>query len=346
MRHIPFQSIYRHEFEVVEQREGPVSLFPHTAQLRVLLRALNLEFLGALPGRIARVDERADGFHKIVRRHAALMFCGCLNASRADQLRLFELPGPDLVARVSIVQQIAEDTRRGRCHRFRFYAGDDFFPEIRLSGKRLVFADHVLQRFSARVPNNVGEDLTCFLLSIFGAPMITMPAGPGRAFIVPYQNSVLAFTFHETATEFFITTCLTVNEMNSLNVELPPDAHNLHYGETFTKPRIRHWLPTRWMLDCFKKWQNKIQLAPREPPSKLDWHDVACRMRDLASARGHGPGSRICFADHVLGPCVLELRPDQTEPQVNELETFKHAHPEYDWEAVFTEREAKASRPA
>lgn len=45
----------------------------------------------ALPGRFARVDHRADGFHKIVRKLAALMFGNGVNASRAGQLRLFEL---------------------------------------------------------------------------------------------------------------------------------------------------------------------------------------------------------------------------------------------------------------
>ena len=62
MQHRPFESIYRPDFEVVEQRRGHVSLFPHTDQLPLLLRALNLEFYGGLPGRIARVDRRADGF--------------------------------------------------------------------------------------------------------------------------------------------------------------------------------------------------------------------------------------------------------------------------------------------
>ena len=51
MKHIPFESIYREQFEVVEERHGHVSLYPHTDQLPLLLRALNLEFLGGLPDR-------------------------------------------------------------------------------------------------------------------------------------------------------------------------------------------------------------------------------------------------------------------------------------------------------
>jgi hypothetical protein len=42
MKHNPFQSNYREEFEVVEQRLGNVTLYPHTDQLPQLHRALNL----------------------------------------------------------------------------------------------------------------------------------------------------------------------------------------------------------------------------------------------------------------------------------------------------------------
>jgi hypothetical protein len=87
MKHLPFQSIYRSDFEVVEDRHGKVRLFPHTGQLPVLHRALNLEFLGPLPGRIARVDRRADDLHKIQLRTAALLYASTVNASRPDALR-------------------------------------------------------------------------------------------------------------------------------------------------------------------------------------------------------------------------------------------------------------------
>jgi len=68
MKHLPFDSIYRSNCEVVEERHGHRRLYPHTEQLPVLLRALNLEFYGGLPGRIARVDRRGDGFHKLMLR--------------------------------------------------------------------------------------------------------------------------------------------------------------------------------------------------------------------------------------------------------------------------------------
>lgn len=246
MKHNPFESIYREQFEVVEERHGRVSLYPHTDQLPVLLRALNLEFLGGLPDRFARVDQRASGFDKLVRGQAALLFCTFINGARKDQLRLFDLPDPDLVARVTIVQQTSTDEPMGRTHRFRFYGGNDFFPEIRLSGKRVVFADHVLQRFSLRAVNHIGDDMVNLIMDFFGTPIISMPVGRGRAFIVGFNGSILAFTYKESAGEYFITTCLSVNEINHLTLEPVPQVHNLHYGDTFMKPRHRTWMPAQW----------------------------------------------------------------------------------------------------
>jgi hypothetical protein len=342
MKHLPFQSVYRSDFEVVEQRDGNLTFYPHTAQLPVLLRAINLEFYGALPPRIGRVDHRANDFDKIVLKSSARIFCSSLNASRKDQLRLFELTTQDLVSRITIVQQITETTRQGLCHRFRFYGGDDFFPEIYFSGKRVVFADHVLQRFSSRVPNNLGEDLSYFLIIFFGSPGLSMPVGPGHAVIMSCGKSMLAFTYKESETEFFITTCLTINEMNSLGVEMPPRTLTPHYGSAFTRPRVRHWLPASWMLDFYKCWERKVPLdppLPRLPASpKFNWHWVAHLMRDNVKSKGHGPGSRLIFNDHIPGPCMLELIPGQSEPRVNEVEIHKQIDPQYDWETIFAER--------
>ncbi len=340
MKHVPFQSIYRVDFEVVEEREGRTTFYPHRSQLPLLLRALNLEFYGALPGRIGRVDVRADVINKIVLRRTALMFCSSVNGARTDQLRLFALLNPDFVTKVAIVQQITEHTHRGDCHRFCFYAGADFFPEIRLSGRRVVFADHVLQRFSTRVPNNVGTDLSMLLLTFFGSPCLALPVGPGRAFIFPYQDSLLAFPFHESETEYFITTCLTINEMNSFSRELPPQALNPHYGNTFTRPQIRHWLPTKWMMDFHESWERKIPLPPprEELPKRFNWHWVANWYPGHIRDSGHGPGSRLLFMDHVPGPCCLEFLPDQAEPRVNELEIYKQTIPDRDWSPVFAQR--------
>jgi hypothetical protein len=340
MKHAPFQSIYRPDFEVVEQREGNRRLFPHTSQLPLLSRAINLEFYGPLPPRIARVDRRADGFHKIVLHTAAMMFCGAVNGARPDGLHLYFLPDADLVTKVAVVQQVTESARMGSLHSFRFFSGTEFFPDIYLSGKRVLFTDHALQRFSARVPERLGDDLSTFLTSFYGCPLIAMPVGSGRAFVLSYLESLIALTFQETPTEFIITTCLTINEMNSLRPELPPHVYNLHYGPAFTRPKIRNWLPTQWMVNHYKTWANKVPLPPpRAPGKKKDWPHMANWVRGHEEAQGYVAGSRFVFADNLPGPKTLKIRPKEVEPAFDELEAYKKTKPEYDWDEIWAQQE-------
>jgi hypothetical protein len=337
--HRPFDSIYRENFEVVEERHEAVRLYPHSEQLPALARALRWEFHAGLPHHIAGVDHRADAFHKIMRRLAAMMFCNVINEARADQVRLHHLVDRNLVTEASIVQQITVETKQGLLHRFRFYASDDFVPEIFLSGRRVLFTDHVLQRFSKRVPNAVGGDLSDLLLRFFGTPHVAMKIGPGYAFVLLDAGSVLAFPFKETETEFILTTCLTVDEINSLEMDFPPRAFNLHYDRAFTVPRIRHWLPTRWMIDRHQSWQRKTRLPPWQQSPNRRWSDLGHWIKDHIIKQGHGPGSKIMFGDHIPGPCVLEVRPNSVEARYNELKAYKKMYPDKDWDAIFAERE-------
>jgi hypothetical protein len=343
MKHLPFQSNYRQNFQVVEERRGNTRLFPHTEQLPVLLRALNLEFYGPLPGRLARTDHRADGLRKIALKTAALLFCQFNNAARSDELCLHALASPDLVPRICIIQHITEERSRGIVHRFRFYGGADFFPEIRLSGKRVVFTDHALQRFVARVPNNEGEHLSIFVLAFFGSPIISMPVGDGRAFIVSFHESILAFTYKEAAGEFIITTCLTVNEINSLEAEFPPRAYNLHYEPAFTRPKIRNWLPTSWMKKFYNIWERKVPVPTPTPRKEQSWSTRAQWIFDIESLQRQGAGSRLCFMDNIPGPCTLEVRPTEHEAQYDELQLYKQWDPKQDWDALFAALDQPAS---
>ncbi len=297
---------------MVEQKLGNVTLYPHTDQLPQLHRALSFEFLGPLPGRIARVDKRADGFHKILLRRAALMYCGVINDARSDQLRLFAMPDADRVTRLAIAQQVIENTPLGRVHRFRFYGPDGFFPEVRLSGKRIAFADHVLQRFSQRVPNAVGADITNLLMAFYGSNLIGLPVGPGRAFILGYRDSILGFTYKETEDEYFLTTCLTVNEMSSLREETPVRAYHFHYGEAFTEPAGCE-NNTVAMRDCLEIWRQRTPFSDPAPAQKTKtptpWTWTAQRIRDVVLIEGHGPGSEIEFMHHVPGPRLMEAYP-------------------------------------
>ena len=330
---------------MVEQKLGNVTLYPHTDQLPQLHRALNLEFLGALPGHIARVDKRADGFHKILLRRAAMMYCTVLNNARTDQLRLYDLPDADRVTRLAIAQQITESTPLGRVQRFRFYGPDGFFPEIRLSGKRIAFADHVLQRFTERVPNAVGTDITNLLLAFYGNNLIGLPVGPGRAFVMGYQDSILGFTYKETADEYFLTTCLTVNEMSSLREESPVRAYNFHYGEAFTEPADRKE-PVGAMREYIEIWRRRTPFSEaalkRNAAAKKrsqHWPWLAQRIRDIVLIEGHGPGSEIEFMDFIPGPRLMEAYPLETGPEGAKLRARIVAnHPEM--EAVFAKRKA------
>ncbi len=341
-KHVPFASIYRPGFEVVEERQGKVARYPHTEQLPLLLRALNLEFYAPLPGHIARTDRRGDGYHKCALKTAATFFCAIFNRARPDGLRLFALADADLVARVTLVQQVTETSPLGRVHRFRFYGSNGFFPDIHISGKRVAFADHVLQRFSHRVPNKVGEDLANFLLTFYGCAFVGLKVGQSRAFIVPYFHSVLAFTYTETEEEFFVTTCLTVNEMNSVGIELPPLTFNQHYGKEFTRPRIRNWIPTAHLTDLVNKLQAKVPVTPVEEPDYFkNWKHLAIWMNDSMKISGHGPGSRLCFLDNIPGPMTIEVKPNEKEMVFDELEAYKKVIPKVDWEKVFAENAAK-----
>lgn len=338
MKHLPFNSIYRPNFEVVEQRVGNRTFFPHPDQLPCLLRALNLEFYGGLPPRLARADKRATGFDKIALEMAALMFCSSINAARTDALRLFPLHDPDLVSKVSIVQQITESSPLGPFHRFRFYAGEDFFPEIYLSGKRVAFADHVLQRFSSRVPHHVDDDLSRLLLVFYGSPVVQLSVGKGPAFVLPYQGSILAFPFKESEKEFFVTTCLTINEINSMRPDVPTRGFNLHYGETFIRPHVRHWSPIKCMVEFYECWEKKVLPTPEPKPAKKQrWSDLAYWMKKHCAEIGFGPGSRIYFVDHIPGPRAMHAKDHEKEPRFDEMKACRQKHPGHDWEGIFAQ---------
>jgi len=263
-KHLPFNSKYLQDFEVVEQREGNIGRFPHTEQLPKLLRALNLEFRAGLPDKIARVDHRAKDYMKIQRHQAVLMFCSFINRARQDNLRLRALLDRNLVARISIVQQVIERQERGLLHRFKFYGGDDLFTETYLNGRRIVFAGHVIDRFSERVPNHAGTDLTNFLLLFFGSPAILMECNNSPAFVYSYDESVMAFPIRESDTEkeYFFSTCLTGEVINRLQPLLPPVAYTHTYDAAYQMPAIRNWNPIGWQLGLCELWKRKHDQGP------------------------------------------------------------------------------------
>ena len=343
MKHRPFDSIYRPDFEVVEKREGAVSYFPHTDQLPILHRALNLEFRGGLPSGIGKVNAKSDGFRKLLLAQSVSFFCDFANVARQDGVVLFQLLDGDLMARVAVVQQVTEMTRLGNCHRFRFYGGGDFQPEVYLSGKEIIFAEHVLQRFDQRVPHSLGQNLSLLLNCLLQGQILALPVNGGRAFIAGFGDSFLAFPFKESDSEYFITTCLSAKEVHALDPELPPQAFNFHYGRAFTSPVVRTWLPLNVLLNVYNSWEAKKPVEPiLKPISEKNWYRLASFMKDVAIKQGHGPGSQLRFVDDVFGPSFMEFRPRQVPVAWNDQLDYAKADPKYDWENIIKQRDELA----
>ena len=335
-QHAPFESIYLDKFEVVEQIKGNTRLYPHTEQLPALSRAINLEFYGALPNRIAHVEARADDYHKGLLNLAAVLYCRFLNEGRADKLRLFPVPTPELVTKIGIVQQVSQPAQRGVLHNFRFFTGKDFVPDVHVSGKRLSFTDHVLQRFTERVPTRIGADLTELLVNFYWDWLIAMTVGKGDAFLFNYNGSLLAFPFEESDDEFVVTTCLTVREINSLELELPPRVFNSHYGPAFTPPVVRNWRPEKMAQALYDSWKHKVPLPmPAPKPKRLaTWSQAAGTVKDEAHRMGRVAGCRLQFTDNLPGLAVVYLPPRQAEneesdagPSLEELTALIAADP-------------------
>lgn len=344
MKHVPFDSTLRPNFAVVEQRLGAVSYFPHTDQLPILHRALNLDFRGALPSGIAKVNAKSDGFRKKLLSEAVSFYCDMLHTVRRDQVVLVQLHDFDLLARVALMQQVTENTRLGKCHRFKYFAGADFAPEIYLSGKEIIFSDHALQRFTERVPHAPGQQLA-LLFNCFHVPCLAAPVNGGRAFLVWYDRSFLAFPFQESSTEYFITSCLSIREIHSLEPEIPPQAFNCHYGRDFRPPRVRTWLPLTDMLRFYHAWEIKQELKPiLEPLEERNWYRMASFVKPVTLKQGFGPGTQLRFCDDLPGPAVNSYRPGEKPGAWDELADYQRVAPEVCWLEEIRRRDEKARR--
>jgi hypothetical protein len=320
-KHFKFDSKHLTDFVVVDERRDNISLYPHTQQLAKLHVALYKEFRAPLSQIIARVNRYSDDFKKIVRYYSAHAFCQFINSGRSDRLRLHCLLDPDKVAQVTIVQQITEHNKLGGSHQFRFYGGADFFPEIRLSGKRLVFSNHVLKRFNQRAHNLLTEELSAFLDIFFRSSVIGMTINDGQALVLPNMDEFLAFTYEETDSETFLTTCLDQSMVYDLRGSLPIRSFNLHYGEAYTQPKIRNWNPWAETIKYQTQWQRKKLIQPREVlPFKKDWPAKSKRIQPLVRSMGHNENSKLCFYDDIPGPGVFQLLPGYSMPRFEDPE--------------------------
>jgi hypothetical protein len=58
---------------------------------------------------------------------------------------------------------------------------------------------------------------------------------------------------------------------------IPTRGFNLHYGESFVRPQVRHWSPIKSMVDFYQCWEKKVlpTPVPKSPSKKGRWSDVA-----------------------------------------------------------------------
>jgi hypothetical protein len=317
MKHLPFHSAYRESFQVVEERRGDLTLYPHTEQLPLISRALNFEFYGALPHRVAQTDHRGDMFRKMCLASGANIFCTHIHRDRPDDVLLFHYKTPELVSKVAIVQHIKESTSHGLVHRFRFFSGTDFLPDIHLNGRRIAFAGHVLERFSKRVPHRLGEGLRDLFNSFYGGYIFRMPLHAGHGFVVPLLSSAITYTFKEKDDEYFITTCLSVRETHGLKLEDPAELMYLHYGRAFTPPTDRkNWKSQPYAEKLFQCWQQQSPVERvDDPPSARDtWMSYARIIRNVTELDGFPEGSWMDFLHQLHGPAIVWFRHTSEDP--------------------------------
>ena len=344
-KYSPFESAHLKNFQVVEQHEANISKFPHTEQLPKLLTALNQEFRDGLPDKIARVDHRGSDFMKYARYFAAAAFCGIKNEARKDGLHLFPVLDQNKVAKLSVVQEIVEHAEKGPLHRFKFFAGEDFFLESYPNCRRVCFAGHVLERFTERTQNESGTDRTNFLFLFFGAPVTVMECNNSPAFVFSHDSSIVAFPVRLFDSEYFFPTCLAADQISALKPMLVPIAYPHTLRPDHSMPDIRNWDPVQLQLALLEVWERKQPMQGRgtSPWASVRWSEFGHHMIDIVKAQGHGEGSRIAFFDNVHGLNVIQMKPDEPEAIFNLQEFCKEAFPAEDSHQCLAK--FKADRP-
>lgn len=237
IRHWPFASRYLRDFEVLEEHRDGQRFFPRTDQLPLLAKAIHREFEQGLTTRLANTDERADMWRKLQLQEAVRVFCTIINAARPDHLHVCPYYTPTLLARVAVVQHISQSCPEGLSHRFRFFAQDDFLPDVYLSGKPIGFASHAIERYAQRAVLTAFHPLTVFLNDFFESPKLAVRLGenrPALAFLT--SDSMVAMPYKQIAGEYFFLTTLAPDQINTLTIPDPLPPMHLHYGAAYNPP--------------------------------------------------------------------------------------------------------------
>jgi len=303
MKKRQFQFLNDSNMAVVEEVAGNQRLFPHTNQLPQLLKLINREFRLPLPNKLARADHRAPDVVKHLLLSAATGFCSVFNEVRSDQVQLKSLPDQHHVARVTIVQQVTLMRANGNVHYFTFYGGNDFSPEIRLNGDRILITTHVLDRFRQRVPSNPGAGLANLISVLFGHPWMTALVNGNPVFVVPCEETFFAFPFTRDPEGILLLTCLTIYQITTFTPS-PLKIFNLHYSEKFSPPQNRNWDPVLTMKRFHGMWLNKTPFPPVVPPLNENetWTQLAYKLTDPVEWAGENANRRLVFIDEIPGP--------------------------------------------
>ena len=315
----PFESKYLRDFVVLEELQPGRRLFPRTDQLPLLSKAINREFMAGLTTRLAATDGRADPWRKLQLHTAAFAFSTFLNAARPDHLHVRPYYTPELVTQMAVVQHITEIEPDGNRYWFRYFRDDAFLPDIYLSGKRVLFSGHAIDRFGQRAVN-----VDCPAISTMhdeflnaGVAALRLNGGqPALAFGTGGSLAVMPFT--ETDEEFFILTTLSPNEISKLEPLEPPRPLDLHYGPDYRPPATRTYWLDRTIGEFLEMWRTKKPLHDQREMQKnlesMSWTRLTqLAKRNVAKENICGE-TWIDFRDGVYGPVILTYRTKRPPP--------------------------------
>jgi len=343
----PFESKYLRDFAVVEERRGNLRLFPATEQLPLLSKAIDQEFHAGLTARLANTDARAADYRKYLLSECAFMFCSCLNRARPDHLNVQPYFTRDLITRVAVVQQVTAIEPAGNRHWFRFFHGDAFLPDLYLSGKRLVFSGHALERYRERTLTMDADLANNLLTNLVLQPVMLLQLHDDQPVLAfNAEGTVAVMPFTETAEECLILTTLGPDGRSRLAAFQPMRTVHLHYGPEFAITQPGDYDLEEHAAEIIRDWQAQKPHA--------DYTDSLLKMRGhswtvfiqakLTYAADTGTEEmKFLFHDGVYGPVVVTrslppdkpLRPRRPRPPVPESDPFPRAITESTPPSVF-----------
>jgi hypothetical protein len=294
-------------------------LFPHTGQMPLVSKAVDREFLEALPRHYAITDQRGDDQRKIGLHHLAGTFSIIINACRQDELLLLAVYRRDCVTRIAALQRVAQPQPKGTHHTFHLYVEGRRFPDIFLSGKRVAFASHVFERFHERAVQLRKTPVALLLDMLLSSPAICMRVNHRASALVfrfPMET-ILALPFEEHADHFFFTTCLTTHEIHDLQPAPETRPLDFHYGSDWPATLHRYFDPTPHIEEMMTRWRRQtLPDIPREVyevVAKKSWMAAAQTARLSVDATWI-PGHRLFFLGNFHSCAMCHIPPEDPCP--------------------------------